>query len=231
MPSVRATASAVVAAVAGQHDDAQALARAAPRSPRRVVALIGSATPSRPASAPSTATNIDGLALARAAPRRASASVAGVDAERLAAARALPSATRAAVDASARRPCPVTDSKLVGARRARAPRSRAPATIAAASGCSLPRSRLAASRSSVVSSKPASGDDRRPAAACLRSACRSCRRRACRPSRRRSSASAFLISTPAVAPRPVPTMIDIGVARPSAHGQAMISTATALTSA
>ena len=46
-----------------------------------------------------------------------------------------------------------------------------------------------------------------------------------------SSASAFLTSTPAVAPRPVPTMIDIGVARPSAQGQAMISTATALTSA
>ena len=46
-----------------------------------------------------------------------------------------------------------------------------------------------------------------------------------------SSASAFLTSTPARAPRPVPTMIDIGVARPSAHGQAMISTATALTSA
>jgi hypothetical protein len=47
----------------------------------------------------------------------------------------------------------------------------------------------------------------------------------------RSSASAFRISTPAVAPRPVPTMIDMGVARPSAQGQAMISTATALTSA
>ena len=46
-----------------------------------------------------------------------------------------------------------------------------------------------------------------------------------------SSASAFLTSTPACAPRPVPTMIDIGVARPSAHGQAMISTAMALTSA
>ena len=46
----------------------------------------------------------------------------------------------------------------------------------------------------------------------------------------RSSASAFLISTPACAPRPTPTMIDIGVARPSAHGQAMISTATAATS-
>ena len=46
----------------------------------------------------------------------------------------------------------------------------------------------------------------------------------------RSSASAFLISTPACAPRPTPTMIDIGVARPSAHGQAMISTVTAATS-
>jgi len=43
-----------------------------------------------------------------------------------------------------------------------------------------------------------------------------------------SSASAFLMSTPARAPRPVPTMMDIGVASPSAQGQAMISTATAL---
>ncbi len=46
-----------------------------------------------------------------------------------------------------------------------------------------------------------------------------------------SSASAFLTRTPAVAPRPVPTMMDIGVARPSAQGHAMISTATAFTSA
>ena len=46
----------------------------------------------------------------------------------------------------------------------------------------------------------------------------------------RSSASAFLISTPSCAPRPTPTMIDIGVARPSAQGQAMISTLTAATS-
>ena len=46
----------------------------------------------------------------------------------------------------------------------------------------------------------------------------------------RSRASAFLISTPAWAPRPTPTMIDMGVASPSAHGQAMMSTATAATS-
>ena len=46
-----------------------------------------------------------------------------------------------------------------------------------------------------------------------------------------SSASAFLISTPTCAPRPVATMMDIGVASPSAQGHAMISTATALTRA
>ena len=47
----------------------------------------------------------------------------------------------------------------------------------------------------------------------------------------RSSASASRISTPCWAPRPTPTMIDIGVARPSAHGHAMMSTATAATRA
>ena len=47
----------------------------------------------------------------------------------------------------------------------------------------------------------------------------------------RSSASAFLMSTPASAPLPTPTMIDMGVASPSAQGQAMISTATATISA
>ena len=44
-------------------------------------------------------------------------------------------------------------------------------------------------------------------------------------------ASAFLKSTPIVAPRPVATMIDIGVASPSAHGHAMMSTATTFTRA
>ena len=42
-----------------------------------------------------------------------------------------------------------------------------------------------------------------------------------------SSTSGPLISTPSWAPRPVPTSSAVGVARPSAHGQAMISTATA----
>jgi len=42
----------------------------------------------------------------------------------------------------------------------------------------------------------------------------------------RSSTSTPLIRIPRLAPRPVPTMIATGVARPSAHGQATISTAT-----
>ncbi len=47
----------------------------------------------------------------------------------------------------------------------------------------------------------------------------------------RSSAAAFLMRMPAPAPRPLPTMMAVGVARPSAHGQAITSTATALISA
>ena len=47
----------------------------------------------------------------------------------------------------------------------------------------------------------------------------------------RSSASASFTSTPAWAPRPMPVTSETGVARPSAQGQAMMSTATALTSA
>ena len=46
-----------------------------------------------------------------------------------------------------------------------------------------------------------------------------------------SSASPPLIRMPRSAPRPVPTMMAVGVASPSAHGQAMISTATAFTMA
>src|SRR3989338_6084300 len=41
-----------------------------------------------------------------------------------------------------------------------------------------------------------------------------------------SSASAFLIKMPFSAPFPVPTIIAVGVANPSAHGHAIIRTAT-----
>ena len=50
-------------------------------------------------------------------------------------------------------------------------------------------------------------------------------------SRRVCKASPLRNSTPNSAARPVPTMMEVGVASPMAQGQAMISTATALTSA
>ncbi len=43
-----------------------------------------------------------------------------------------------------------------------------------------------------------------------------------------SRASLFLNKTPLSAPFPVPAIIAVGVARPSAHGQAITSTATIL---
>ena len=140
---------------------------------------------------------------------------------------ALPSASRlpstmpmTPLPAGASNPCTGEKSSL---------RSAAAATIAAASGCSLPRSTLAASWRTSVSSKPGAGATattlglpsvRVPVLSMTSVSTFSMR----------SSASAFLISTPACAPRPTPTMIDIGVARPSAQGHAMISTLTAATS-
>ena len=106
----------------------------------------------------------------------------------------------------------------------------APFTMAAARGCSLPRSRLAASRSSFFASMPSAGSTETSfglpsvSVPVLSTTSVSTLRIS-------SMASAFLNSTPSVAPFPVATMMDIGVASPSAHGQAMINTATALTMA
>ena len=100
--------------------------------------------------------------------------------------------------------------------------------MASASGCSLARSTLAASRRISVSSNPAAGTIATtfglPSVSVPVLSTTSVSTFSMR-----SSASAFLISTPACAPRPTPTMIDIGVARPSAQGQAMMSTLTAAT--
>ena len=119
-------------------------------------------------------------------------------------------------------PLPVGESKSATLPRARS-RSLAARTMAAASGCSLARSTLAASRSTSSSSKPAAGTIATtvglPSVSVPVLSTTSVSTFSMR-----SSASAFLISTPACAPRPTPTMIDIGVARPSAQGQAMIST-------
>ncbi len=125
-------------------------------------------------------------------------------------------------------PLPVGLSKSAAFASAR-PRFSASSTMATASGCSLPRSRLAANRRSSSSVTPetvlTAVTDGLP---CVSVPVLSTTRVS--TFSMRSSASAFLISTPALAPRPTPTMIDIGVASPSAQGQAMISTVTAATS-
>ncbi len=50
-------------------------------------------------------------------------------------------------------------------------------------------------------------------------------------SRSFSTASALRKRMPLIAPCPIATVIEIGVASPTAQGQAMMSTATALTTA
>jgi len=104
------------------------------------------------------------------------------------------------------------------------PASSARARIAAASGCSLPRSTDAATSrtSSVV--KPGAATNRpqrRPGRA---SASPSCRTRPRRGPAASSRASPPRIRMPASAPLPVPTMIAVGVARPMAHGHEMTTT-------
>jgi len=110
------------------------------------------------------------------------------------------------------------------------PRAAAASTMAAASGCSLPRSRLAARRRS-FSSPPSprllmAASRGRPSVSVpvLSTTSVSTVSNIC-------SASASRISTPAPAPCPVATITDMGVARPRAHGQATMRTATAATNA
>ena len=76
-----------------------------------------------------------------------------------------------------------------------------------------------------------SGDDVDQRHAALRDRARSCPARRCRRARVCSRISGPLMRMPSWAPRPVPTSSAVGVARPRAHGQAMISTATAAVNA
>ena len=200
MPELAATASAVVRAVAGQHHDAQALARAAPRAPRACVALIGSATPSRPATAPSTATNITVCALAaqrlgalaRARRRRRRAPPA---------ARGCPSATSWPSTRPAT-PLPVSESKSLGRARAPAPRSRGAGDDRR--GQRMLAAALEAGREPQQLGrrpKPSARLDARRASACPRSSVPVLSTTSVSTSRSTSIASAFRNSTPAVAPR------------------------------
>ena len=99
-------------------------------------------------------------------------------------------------------------------------------TIASASGCSLSPSAAATRRSTSFSSKPSavatsttSGSPRVSVPVLSKTTVSS--EAAC------SSAIAFLNRMPRLAPRPVPTMIAVGVASPSASGQVITTTVIA----
>ena len=106
----------------------------------------------------------------------------------------------------------------------------APRTMAAASGCSLCRSTDAATRSSRSGVTPGAGSRSASAGRPWVSVPVLSNTTVSMPWAD-SSTSAPRISTPSSAPRPVPTISAVGVASPSAHGQAMMSTATAASSA
>ena len=186
--------------------------------------FMGSAIATTPAARPSIATVIAVAPSCRA--RAAAPSSVRVSMFNSRISIALPSAT-ALPSTVALAPLPDGEAKSPTSLKA-SPRCCAASRIARASGCSLPRSTLAARRSNSFSSTPAAGITATTfglpsvsvpvlsiTSVSMRSSC--------------SSACASRTRIPACAPRPMPTMIDIGVASPSAQGQAMISTVTAAT--
>ena len=191
--------------------------------------LMVSATPITPAGRPSTATSM-GVLPSAASRSRSAASGAGIDARARSSRRRLPTSTCADRRRGPARPAPVIESN----------------SAASGSGqAAVPGAGHDRGRQRVLGGALDGGDQARGAPP----------RRTRRPAARRSgsglplvivpvlsrttvsslcavsSASAERIRMPAVAPLPVPTVIDSGVARPSAHGQAMISTDTAATRA
>src|SRR5579875_1365719 len=204
-------------AVAGQHHHKEPGAG-------RVVSLIGSATAMSPAIRPSTATNRTVSPFRRRASARSEKDSRAMPSPSSIA--ELPRTTAWSATCPAT-PLPIAAVKSRTAASAR-PRSRAAATIAAARGCSLARSRLAASVNTVSAAMPGAVSIALIAGLPWVSV-PVLSMTIVSTFSKRSSTAASRIRIPARAPRPVPTMIAIGVAMPSAHGQAMIRTETAAT--
>ena len=189
--------------------------------------FTGSAIPSAPKHRPCSATSTT-VCPCCCQPPSASRHAAEISTPACSKKRALPSSTGTA-PTRPRRPSPGTAvTACTGAQTSRF--SRAACSSAEASGCSLPCSSDAAKVSSASAVTPASGNTARSSGLpCVSVPVLS--KSSVSTSASCSSTSALRMSRPACAPRPVATMIDIGVASPSAHGQAMITTDTALTSA
>ena len=207
--------------------------RPSSRSPATASAEVGltvSATTSTARAAPSQPTKIGVRPAASAASRRCGEGV--VEVQRPVGEEPLaPGDDGVAVDdALHAEPCGV--GERLDRRAGVMPRARAPAAMACAIGCSDASSSDTGEAQHLVGVVLAGdGDDVDERHLRRWSPCRSCRARSCRPRRVDSRTSGPLMRTPSWAPRPVPTISAVGVARPSAHGQAMISTATAAVNA
>ena len=180
-----------------------------------------SAIPISPASFSSTATPT--AVRPSSSSRAASASAPAASIPSAARWRALPTVTRCP-STVALTPWPTAASNSLGSAIS-APVASARSTTARASGCSERDSAEAASASRRSSGIPNASRSVTRGSPRVRVPVLS-RTTVSSPSAV-SSASPPRTSTPSSAPRPVPTMIAVGVASPSAHGQAMIRTAIA----
>ena len=225
MPTARATASAVCRLSPVIITTSRPRRRIASTA-ERDSGFTWSATATRPAKRPSTAANIG--VFPSPASRAASASAPCIATSRERRSRAFPR-SRARPSTRASIPCPAIALNPVASVSA-TPRSDAPRTMASPSGCSLPRSADATKRRSSASPTPSAGRTSVSAGSprvmvpvlssmTVSSVCAV------------SSVSPPLMSTPCSAPLPVPTMMAVGVARPRAQGQAMMSTETKATRA
>ena len=218
--------------VAGEQDGPQARGRAGRRTASAEVGLTVSATTSTARAAPSQPAS-DGRARRPPRPGRAAAASVGRQVERPVG----EEPRRGRRRRRGRRPRPATPRPCVAARSRRRAAGRRPARGAAGGdgpgdrvlgGVPRARRRGAAPRSAVASvgRSSTSTSAMRPVVTVpvLSSTTVSTRRVD-------SSTSGPLMRMPSWAPRPVPTSSAVGVARPSAQGQAMISTATAAVNA
>ena len=199
--------------------------RSRPTAPR-ASARSTSDTPNTPAAAPSITTTTGVAPSPTARPRYASTRSRPTPAS--AAKDGDPTSTRRpATEAEAPRPGCATKCCACGHRT---PHSDAYRTMARAAGCSDASSTLAAASSSSLSgipgAPPAKATDGLPSVSVpvLSRTTVSTRRARCR-------ASPSRISTPCAAAFPIAIITEIGVASPSAHGQAITRTATAVTTA
>ena len=189
------------------------------------VGRTASAMPKTATARPSTAASTEVLPAAASASCRGPSTPTSTDSASIS--RRLPTATRCP-STVATAPCPAMLANSLATRLA-APAVSARCTTALASGCSDSRSTAAISARASLSGSTSTMRSVTCGAPIVKVPVLSMTTTLMRLAV--SIAVAFLNSTPRLAPRPVPTMIAVGVARPRASGQVTTTTVMANSSA